>query len=401
MTAGQASFMRERDYLAVAITHFFVDILNSSRTILVALLAINIGLTNAQVGIALLLYNVGSSLSQPLFGWFADRVGARWLVVGGMGWMMLFYGLAAVMGDWPALIALTIAGIGSGAFHPTGTMVASRASKTHRTQATALFFMAGQLGLFFGPVLAGVLLEQFDRPGYLVLPVASFIAFASGWQWLVDRSLHGGEESVDTADEPVSSARPANAARRTLLLGIIILSGSTVSIGAINFAPKLFAELGFSASYLGVLSGLFMMGSAVGGLVGGTLADRIGGRRVISLALLASILPVFFYIPTEGVARFSLLLMAGFFSGMPHSILILMAQSLLPGRQALASGLALGFMFFGGSVGSFVLGVIADNVGLANALRGTAALPLVAITATLFLPRKPSSVANGRAPLLE
>ena len=71
MTTTQPIFYRERPYLAVSMTHFFVDILNSSRNLVVAIIAISLGLTNAQVGITLLLYNVGGSLSQPFFGWLA------------------------------------------------------------------------------------------------------------------------------------------------------------------------------------------------------------------------------------------------------------------------------------------------------------------------------------------
>jgi FSR family fosmidomycin resistance protein-like MFS transporter len=156
------------------LTHFFVDVLNNSRTLLVAIVAVSIGLTNAEVGIALLLYNIGSALLQPVFGWMADRFGPRWLVVGGMGWMIGLYGVAAVAPDWPALVAITLAGLGSGAFHPTGAKVAGEVSTTARNQATAVFFTAGQLGLFVGPVLAGGLLDSYGRIGFLALPFLAF-----------------------------------------------------------------------------------------------------------------------------------------------------------------------------------------------------------------------------------
>jgi hypothetical protein len=51
----------------------------------------------------------------------------------------------------------------------------------------------------------------------------------------------------------------------------------------------------------------------------------------------------------------------------------------------MASGLALGLMFTGGAIGSFVVGLIADQVGLATALQMTAVLPLIAICAALLL----------------
>lgn len=67
MAVTETPFIQARPYQAVGLTHFSVDVLNSSRNLLIALLAIALGLTNAQVGITLLLYNVGASLSQPLF----------------------------------------------------------------------------------------------------------------------------------------------------------------------------------------------------------------------------------------------------------------------------------------------------------------------------------------------
>ena len=67
-TEHGTTFPRSKAYIADALTHFFVDIImNSGRTVLVALLAVSIGLTNAQVGLALLLYSVGSALAQPFW----------------------------------------------------------------------------------------------------------------------------------------------------------------------------------------------------------------------------------------------------------------------------------------------------------------------------------------------
>jgi FSR family fosmidomycin resistance protein-like MFS transporter len=167
---------------------------------------------------------------------------------------------------------------------------------------------------------------------------------------------------------------------------LIIIVSQSVSLSALNFTPKLFTELGFSTTYVGIISGLFMFGSAVGGIVGGAMADRTGGKPVILLALLGGVAPLFLYIPAEGFNRFMWLFAAGLFVGMPHSILVLMAHTLLPGRRALASGLTLGFMFFSGAIGTYVSGLVADQVGLAQALQGIAFLPLLAVGVVPLLP---------------
>jgi MFS transporter, FSR family, fosmidomycin resistance protein len=388
MTLLQATFLRERPYLAVAMTHFFVDVLNNGRTLLVALLAISIGLSNAQVGIALLLYNVSSALSQPIFGLLADRFGPRWWVVGGMGWMIFFYSLAAVAGDWLALLAVTVAGLGSGAFHPTGTMVASQISTDRRTQATAVFFMAGQIGLFAGPVLAGLFLQAYGRPGYLALPLLSMIAFVSGWQWLHNDlpPVQPYAASTPVEKTPAPGARPKLQWRLIVPLLAIIITINTVSIGAINFVPKLFTELGLAPAYVGWTAGLLMLGSAMGGLLGGTIGDRINGRWAILIGALGAVAPLYFYIPAADPWRLIWLLLAGLFIGMPHSVLVIQAQALLPGRRGLASGLTLGVMFFSGAIGAYILGLVADRIGLGLALQWTAVLPLLAALAALILP---------------
>ncbi len=396
MTTYEQSFFRNRAYLSVSLTHFFVDVLNNSRTLLVAIIAVSIGLTNAEVGIALLLYNIGSSLSQPIFGWLADRFGPRWLVVGGIGWMIGLYSLAAVLPNWPALIAITLAGLGSGAFHPAGAKVAGEVSVTARNQATAFFFTAGQIGLFVGPVLAGSLLGSYGRTGYIVLPFLALLAFGSGLRWLSNNESHHipTNQSATLTIKPTIQSSPAIHWPTAVPLSIVILCSGTIGIAAINFAPKLFTELGFSPTYVGWTAGLYMMGSAIGGIVGGALGDRIGRKPSILLGFLGAILPLYFYIPAADPWRLILLSSAGFFAGMPHSVLVIWAQSLLPGRQAMASGFTLGLMFFGGSLGSFVVGWLGDQIGLAAALQWTAVLPFVAAATTLILPKKPPTTTK-------
>lgn len=391
MTTRAASFLRDRIYVSVSLDHFFVDVLNSSRALLVAIIAVGIGLSNAQVGLVLLLYNIGSALSQPFFGLFADRFGPRWPIIGGVSWMVAMYSLAAISGDWLALTLLTLAGFGSGAFHPAGTKYASEASRHARTQATGVFFAAGQTGLFAGPILAGLVLDQFGRPGYLIIPALAGAALAVGFRWSANHGSYTGI-SAGTEHQPSEIlpdiSRPSNFWRTLFSLMTIIIATSTVSMATINLGSKLFTELGYAALYIGLISGIYMLGSAVGGIIGGTLGDRRGRRLPILVGVLGAFVPFYVYIYAPDMARPALLLLAGFFGGMPHSVLVIAAQSLLPGRRAFASGLTLGLMFFSGAVGTYVVGIIADEVGLAVALRNAAFLLFIAASATLLLPNR-------------
>lgn len=386
MAILQASFLKDKTYRSVSLTHFFVDVLNNSRTLIVAIIAVSIGLTNAQVGIALLLYNVGSALSQPFFGLLIDRYGPRWFVVGGMAWMIALYSLAAIAGNWIALAAITLAGFGSGAVHPSGAKVASESSDVARTQATGVFFAAGQTGLFLGPILAGLLLEAFGRPGYLILPALALSAVIASWRYVKDSSEPEAETEINSLQLMTKAARRPITWRKVVPLTIIVMTSSTIGIATINFAPKLFTEMGYEPLYVGLTAGLFMMGSAAGGIIGGMIGDRIGQRVAIFAGMAGAIVPLYLYIPAGDPWRFALLLLTGFFAGMPHSVLVIISQGLIPGRRAFASGLILGLMFFSGAIGSYIVGLLADEIGLAAALQALVVFPIIAILATLLLP---------------
>lgn len=69
--------LKNRLLLSISAGHFAVDVLNSVVPVLLAALAVPLALSNAQIGLALTIQIFAGALSQPLFGWLADRFSAR------------------------------------------------------------------------------------------------------------------------------------------------------------------------------------------------------------------------------------------------------------------------------------------------------------------------------------
>lgn len=131
-----------------------------------------------------------------------------------------------------------------------------------------------------------------------------------------------------------------------------------------TFLPKYLQDLGFRPSVFGPISALYMGGSAFGGIIGAWLADRFGNRYVMTISLLLACLPFFFYSMISSILLLAFVtLFAGAFIGASHSIFVVLAQRLLPGKSGVASGLVLGFTFASGSIGAFFSGMIADVSG--------------------------------------
>ena len=161
----------------------------------------------------------------------------------------------------------------------------------------------------------------------------------------------------------------------------------------ITFVPKYLSDLGQSASTYGVIAALFMGGSALGNAVGGSLADTYGKRRVASVALVSASIPLYL-VAVVGWSPWLYLLvpLSGALTGATHSIIVVLAQRMIPNRMATASGLILGFMFSSGAVGTFLSGFLADAWGLIPVFYLTAGIALAAGFLAMLL-REPSG--NG------
>jgi len=68
------------------------------------------------------------------------------------------------------------------------------------------------------------------------------------------------------------------------------------------------------------------------------------------------------------------------------TVTIVMAQSLLPHKLGVASGLMVGFAIGAGGFGVTLLGVVADHFGVMAALKTILVLPLMGLGVALLIP---------------
>jgi len=380
------SMLRDVSFMAVALAHLAVDVLNAQRGLLLAAWSIPLGLTNTAIGMVSMLYSFAASLSQPAFGVMADRAGPRRLAVGGVIWMAACFGLALVVQGYLALVLLILSALGSAAFHPAGTMESSEIGKLHfhgeAMTAASLFFMFGQAGYSVGPAIGGLLLGEWGAAGLLLLvPVvlSSGLFAANHFQVAVPTAHVEGRPLLRFTTDLRWTALAA------FILVVALRSWSQTNL--LTFLPKYYSDAGFSATVYGLMAALFMGGSALGGVAGGWLGDRLGGRMLTVWSLVLGAVPLALY-PQFGLTPWAYLLApaAGALTGFSHTILVVQAQSMMPGSVGAASGLILGFMFASGAVGTLLSGVQADRSGWDAMFLTTAAITLVAGVLALGIP---------------
>lgn len=378
---------------AASIGHLAIDILNSSIAIILTAIAADFDLSVSQIGLAAMLYTFAASLTQPLFGILVDKLSGRWVTGLGILWTMTFFALAPFMPTYPALVTcLVIGALGSGAFHPAGLINATMAGGKLPTTATSIFFVLGQIGLAVGPILTGFLLQNF---GLMALPYMA-LAMTPAVVYALAALRHPYEETAAAPPAQRPPETPSNtggmgrAATRGLYVALafilLITLRSTTQQSFVTLLPKFFADQGHTPAVYGAMLSVLGLAGATGTFVGGYLGDRYNRRMVIFASMTLGAVFSFLMLHTGGWAYIAVALIAGIMMNIPHSVLIIMAQRLLPKRKGMVGGAVLGLMFASGAATAGLASWIADWVGLPLVLSVIALLPIGAGLCALMLP---------------
>jgi FSR family fosmidomycin resistance protein-like MFS transporter len=367
--------------LLLSLGHFAVDGYASFLTPLLPLLVAKLDLSLARVGALVALASIASSLSQPLFGWLADRIRRPWFVAFGPLTAAVFLSAIGLAPSFAVLAALLmLGGVGTAAFHPQAAALASGLSE-RRAIALSVFVSGGTLGFSLGPLYAVSVVDAFglERTWIAAIPGLVLAGFLVAWFARTPSRLHpaGGRPAL-------AELRPL--ARPLTLLYFAVVCRSAVGSGFMTFLPLDLHRRGFSVSAGGALLTAYLGLGALGGLLGGWLADRWGGRRVIICSFLGSA-PLFFVFPLLPLLPGLVCLMAGSFllqASLPVNVM--MGQELSPRHASTISSLLMGAAWGLGNLLVGPTGALADARGIPVALMTLAALLPVGLACALALP---------------
>jgi FSR family fosmidomycin resistance protein-like MFS transporter len=304
-----------------------------------------------------------------------------WLLPGGVVLSALCVAVAARAESYAMLLAAVfVSGLGIAAYHPEGSKFASFVSGSRRASGMAVFSVGGNIGFAIGPVFgAAVLGVGLGYAPILALPglvIAAALLFELRYLARFDLGLTGAARFSGMPDRPRSFA---------LLQGVVI-ARSTVHYGLFTFVPLWEVEKGASEAEATRLLFFFLAAGAVGTLLIGPLADRVGRKPIIIVTYLLTVPLVVVYATAGGTIGHVAVALAGMCVISTFGITTVFSQELLPSRIALASGLSIGLAIGLGGVFAVALGGLADSVDLQTAVLVSAIGPVIGAIAALWLP---------------
>jgi FSR family fosmidomycin resistance protein-like MFS transporter len=361
--------------------HFSIDAYSSFLSPLLPLLVARLGLSLTQVGTLVVLSSFTSSLSQPLFGLWSDRLHRPWFVVLGPLLTALFMSAGAAADSFPMLVALImIGGLGAAAFHPQAAVLAGGLS-ARRAVGISIFVTGGTLGFSLGPLFA---VTMANAVGLERMWLAAIPGLVVGIPILFWFARVGAATRPREAPGALRELRPVW--RPLTLIYFCGVFRSAVGYGFTVFLPLLLTRSGWSVTAAGYALTAYLVAGALGGFFGGWAAERWGGRGVLvrSFALAMPLFYAFLLLPIgPGLGC----LIAGSFmlqSTLPVNVTL--GQELSPRHASTISSLLMGAAWGIGMLLVGPIGALADAVGLRAALGVLSVLLAGGCTCAMALP---------------
>lgn len=311
-----------------------------------------------------------SSVTQPIIGYYADRVSRPWIVPLGVflcGFSLC--SLAFTTNYWIIFILSMISGFGGSLFHPEAARMINNIAGPQKGRAMGSFSVGGNAGFAVGPVVCGFSAYSFGIKGLLIYGVVNFITAAFLLKQMPE-VVRIAKASIQ-GKQKVAATEATNDWPAFGKLTFVIFARSIGFSLCNTFIPIYWINVLHTTAGTGsiALSILFSMGVVVT-FIGGILADCLGFIRVMRISFLVMIPAMFFLVNSTNIYVATLLLIPVALSLFaPYSAIVILGQTYLGKNIGFASGVTLGLTTTVGGLFSPLVGWGADMWGVQSSLQ--------------------------------
>lgn len=373
------------------------------------LYAQSFGVGTAVVGLSISLFGAARLVANLPAGFLSERYGRRLLLVGGPAITVVGSVLSGLAPNiWLLLLFRFISGAGS-ALYMTGAMVYLTDITTDENRGRLMSIYQGSLllGVTLGPAIGGFVAAGFGlRSPFFLVAALALLGMVWGLVRLPETGLRV-ERRLSPAEEKVSIPEPVETRHGVILSllrdpNFLLISLVSLSIfltrsgGRLSLVPLVGRNrLDLDAAELGLIFALSNVVNLLVLLPAGTLADRLGRKRVIVPSMVATGIAFILYAIARDPWVFVLAAVidgAGL-AGVPAAYAADIAP---PSLRGVSMGLYRTFGDVGFVAGPVLLGWLADAGGFGRAL-GLNAVILIGVGLAFGLLARETLVRAPRA----
>lgn len=368
--------------------HLVTDIYQGALPALLPFLISERKISYAAAALLIFAANASSSIIQPVFGIFSDKISAPWALGVGVGLSGLGIGLTGLTQNYNIMFLLVaLSGIGIALYHPEGARLANKYAGKFKTSAISIFSAGGNIGFAVGPIITTSIILLVGLKGTMIICIPALIMSII---FLSQAHNFSKPYIVETEKTPnqVPEIKLADEWKPFFRLILTLLCRAVIFFGFNTFLTLYWMKDLHQSELKGsiALSILIIVG-ATGTLFAGKLADSIGNKKIILIGYSCLFPLIILFLSVKNPIIASIILVPlGFALYAPFSPMVALGQKYLPNHVGLASGITLGLAVTMGGVVSPILGLISDHYGIHAALSGLIVIPIFAVLLARKLP---------------
>jgi FSR family fosmidomycin resistance protein-like MFS transporter len=373
----------------LSLGHFITDAYSGFLNPIMPFIAAKIGISMAIATVLISISNLTSSLSQPFFGYIADKWQRRFFIFWGMLMASIFLSFIGIAHNiYTLIICLLLGHMGVAFFHPQATSIVSNYSQINsNSKDMSIFIAMGTFGFSLGPAISsGItqLLGLEKLPYVCVIGIITAFILLKNTPKLINLHIEKPNVSIIQAIKKIFTNKPV------LILVIASIVKSFVVSSFQIILPFYWKSIGYRVSTIGIILLCFMLAGALGVVSSPYFERKIGVKNVFYLSLIPIIfLGVMFYL-NNGTGFFGFLsfILIGYVSFLAVPVNMSLAQKLMPEFKSMISGFIGGFSW--GVIGLILplISLIAEEIGIMKILLIMTFIPLVFSYFIKFLPEE-------------
>jgi len=296
MSAAVGSLRRDSQIIGlIGFGHMLSHIYMLALPPLFPVLKVSLGLSYAELGLAMTMFAIATGVLQTPMGFLCQRIGSRSVLIGGLfinaGAIAM---IAFVDSFWSLAALMTLAGIGSSVFHPADYSILSGSVSDHRIgRAFAIHTFGGSAGFALAPVVMVALTAAFDwQTAFLIVGGTGIgVAFLIlAFSCVITEGEGKKNEGEKLTLRQLLTSPPI------LLFFVFYLFLAVANVGVNQFAVAALTEIyGVSLEVANSALTLFLVAILIGVLPGGWAADKVQNHRrllVIGFMIAAPLLAI-------------------------------------------------------------------------------------------------------------
>ena len=353
------------------------------------LFRVDLHFTDTQTSIPFWAFTVVYMLTSPVFSTLADRWPRKVLIAAGVGfWSLATASAALATGFVTFLLARSLIGVGEAAYATISpALISDYYPPDRRNRMLTYFYVAIPVGAALAYAIGGPVGQAWGwRAAFLIVGLPGLLA--AGLVLLIREPVRGGFDQASAAIG--TSWRVALARLRTIGPYVVAVAGYvavTFASGALaEWAPAFLTRFrGLTTAQAGLITGAGVgVGSLLGTLSGGLLADRLRGRTRspyfalsgVSMGLAAVAVAIALTVHGAlaiGLAIFAAQFLMWFYNGPINAIIVNAVPFELRAR---AVGLSILMIhMFGDAISPVIVGRISETTG--NLGNGMVLIPVM------------------------